>query len=131
MFGVVSVVGEELATLGLGEAAPNAVGFTDAQRELETIVADLAFRANAFGARFPLIAVLAPFTRRGREEQNRFRAAACSFQMPRFMYQAERHALLQFPAASRDGRERNRALPEEQKRRSGAATPVTVILGTT
>ena len=55
-----SVVGEQAATFGLGEAAPDAVRLAHAQRELETVLAHVALRADVLRVRLARLALFAP-----------------------------------------------------------------------
>ena len=103
------VVGRQAATFGFGEAAPDAVRLAHAQREVEALLLHDALRADLFALASRDFALVAPFGDRRREEQRRLRAAARRLQMPRFVNDAERHAMTPPPRTA--GQRRNVSAP--------------------
>src|SRR5450759_3375035 len=89
-----SAVGEETPTLGFGQAAPDAVRFVHAQRELEALGLHETLRADRLGLRLARLSRVAPLRHRRWEEQRGLRTSARGLQMPGFVNDAERHALL-------------------------------------
>ena len=84
--------GEERAPLRLGEPAPDPMGLTYPQCEIEAVAADPALRADLLRVRLSRLAVVAPLRRRRRKEQCRFRTSARCFQVPSLMNKTECHA---------------------------------------
>src|SRR5207249_3326519 len=77
-----SGVGKEAATLGFGQAAPDAVRLVHAQRELEALLSHDALRADRLRLRLARFSHVPPFGDRRRKEQRRLGASARGPEMP-------------------------------------------------
>src|SRR5215218_9354961 len=74
---------DQQAALGFGEAAPDAVRLTDAERVVEALGLHRALATDRLGLGFAQVALVLALRRRRREEQRRLRAPARGAQLPR------------------------------------------------